>query len=110
MLYDGHGIHSPTNAALILENIKKEADSIDASYSEGTPLKTHLALKRSLSDEGHGIPEVDFGFDSVRSSLKACKREDETLTDGGDTTFTFFASLLDSALQGVRSKLIFKCT
>ncbi|XP_010111983.2 nuclear pore complex protein NUP107 [Morus notabilis] len=101
LLYDGHDIHSPTNAALILENIKNEADSIDASYSEGTPLKTHLALKRSLSYEGHGIPEVDFGFDSVRSSLKACKREDETLTDGGDTTFTFFASLLDSALQGL---------
>ena len=72
-------MHSPTNAALILDNIKQEVDSMD----------------------GHGIPEVDVGFDSVRSSLKACKREDESLADGGDTTFTFFASLIDSAIQGV---------
>lgn len=101
MLYDGQNIHSPTNAALILENIKQEVEGIDASYSGGTPLKVHSALKRNLSHDGDGIPEADFGFDSVRSLLKACKREDETLADGGDTTFTFFASLLDSALQGI---------
>ncbi|KAI8027889.1 Nuclear pore complex protein NUP107 [Camellia lanceoleosa] len=32
-------------------------------------------------------------------SLKSCKHEDDALSDGGDTTFTLFASLLDSALQ-----------
>ncbi|THG08170.1 hypothetical protein TEA_006177 [Camellia sinensis var. sinensis] len=34
-------------------------------------------------------------------SLKSCKHEDDALSDGGDTTFTLFASLLDSALQGL---------
>ncbi|PON93456.1 Nuclear pore protein [Trema orientale] len=93
-------IHSPTNAALILDNIKQEVESMDAVYSEGTPLKSYSASKRSLSNDVHGVPEVDVGFHSVRSSLKSFKREDESLADGGDTTFTFFASLLDSAIQG----------
>ncbi|GMP40737.1 hypothetical protein CsSME_00011069 [Camellia sinensis var. sinensis] len=34
-------------------------------------------------------------------SLKSCKHGDDALSDGGDTTFTLFASLLDSALQGL---------
>ncbi|PON43586.1 Nuclear pore protein [Parasponia andersonii] len=93
-------IHSPTNAALILDNIKQEVESMDAVYSEGSPLKSYSASKRSLSNDVHGVPEVDVGFHSVRSSLKSFKREDESLADGGDTTFTFFASLLDSAIQG----------
>ncbi|KAH7547049.1 hypothetical protein FEM48_Zijuj01G0265900 [Ziziphus jujuba var. spinosa] len=104
LLYDDQSIHSPTNAALLLENIKQEAESFDAVYSEGTPIKTYSALKRSLSVDGHEVPEVDFGFDSVRHSLKACKHEDEALVDGGDSTFTLFASLLDSSLlQGLMS-------
>lgn len=105
LLYDDQSIHSPTNAALLLENIKQEAESFDAVYSEGTPIKTYSASKRSLSVDGHEVPEKYFGFDSVRHSLKACKHEDETLVDGGDSTFTLFASLLDSALQGVVSRL-----
>ncbi|KAF3451998.1 hypothetical protein FNV43_RR08094 [Rhamnella rubrinervis] len=101
LLYDEQSIHSPSNAALLLENIKQEVEGFDAFYSEGTPVKTHSASKRSLSVDGHGVPEVDLSFDPVRHSLKACKHEDETLADGGDSTFTLFASLLDSALQGL---------
>ena len=100
LLYDGQSIHSPTNATLILENIKQEVDSMDALYSERAPLKTHSASKRSLSHDGYGISEAE-GFNSFRYSLKACKHEDESLADGGDTSFTLFASLLDSGLQGV---------
>lgn len=105
MLYDEQSIHSPVNAALLLENIKQEVDSFDAVYSEGTPVKTHSASRRSLSVDGRGAPEADLSFDSVRCSLKACKHEDEALADGGDSTFTLFASLLDSALQGTVRKL-----
>ncbi|XP_060972086.1 nuclear pore complex protein NUP107 [Cannabis sativa] len=78
LFYDGQNIHSPTNAALILDNIKQEVESMD----------------------GHGIPEADICFDSERSSLKACKREDELLSDSEDTTFSYFAQLLDPAIQG----------
>lgn len=38
-------------------------------------------------------------------SLKSCKHEDEALMDGGETTFTLFASLFDSALQGYQPSI-----
>ncbi|WCJ39372.1 hypothetical protein M5689_020364 [Euphorbia peplus] len=83
LFYEGQSIHSPTNAQLLLENIKQEADSIDADRFEG----------------------VDLGFDSIRrlgsESLKACKIEDESLTDSGEAVFGLFASLLDSGIQGL---------
>ena len=37
--------------------------------------------------------------------LKACKHEDDSFADVGDTIFALFASLLDSAIQGACSKL-----
>uniref|UniRef100_A0A2P2K3Y4 Nuclear pore complex protein n=1 Tax=Rhizophora mucronata TaxID=61149 RepID=A0A2P2K3Y4_RHIMU len=104
LLYDGQSIHSPTNAALLLENIKQEVDSIDADRFEATPGAAKYA---SRWDDGHGMLEEDFGVDSVRKlasqSLKACKIEDEGLADGGEATFGLFASLLDSAIQGLMS-------
>ncbi|XP_059456624.1 nuclear pore complex protein NUP107 isoform X1 [Corylus avellana] len=101
LLYDGQNIHSPTNAALLLENIKQEVESIDAYHLQGTPARTQSASKRKPSIDSYGMSDMDAGVDSLRYSLKACKHEDETLADGGDTTFTLFASLLDSALQGL---------
>nr|XP_023897708.1 nuclear pore complex protein NUP107-like [Quercus suber]POE54269.1 isoform 3 of nuclear pore complex protein [Quercus suber] len=101
LLYDGQSIHSPTNAALFLENIKQEAESIVADHSEGTPARTQSASKWRSSMDGHGMTDMDTGTDSVRYSLKACKHEDDSFTDVGDTTFALFASLLDSAIQGL---------
>lgn len=108
LLYDGNNIHSPTNAALILENIKQEVDSIETYHFEGatTPARNQSAIKRRSSvDSRGGFSEADLGIDSVArfgsQSLKACKIEDETLTDSGETTFGLFASLFDSSIQGL---------
>ncbi|KAI5602348.1 hypothetical protein BDE02_01G150000 [Populus trichocarpa] len=108
LLYDGNNIHSPTNAALILENIKQEVDSIETYHFEGatTPARNQSAIKRRSSvDSRGGFSEADLGIDSGSrfgsQSLKACKIEDETLTDSGETTFGLFASLFDSAIQGL---------
>ncbi|XWS20035.1 hypothetical protein CRYUN_Cryun31cG0066800 [Craigia yunnanensis] len=105
LLYEGQIIHSPTNAALLLENIKQEAESFDTDYFEETPARTWSASKRRPSKDGHSIAEVDNGVDSIRRlgshALKACKIEEDLLADNGDTTFALFASLLDSALQGL---------
>ncbi|GLU14214.1 hypothetical protein SLE2022_307970 [Rubroshorea leprosula] len=105
LLYDGQNIHSPTNAALLLENIKQEVEGFDADYSLETPARTQSASKRKLSIDARGIPEADFGTDSMRRvgsvSLKSCKIEDESLAESGETSFALFASLLDSTLQGL---------
>ncbi|KAL7233637.1 hypothetical protein ACSBR1_017281 [Camellia fascicularis] len=72
---------------------------------EGTPSKTQSALWRKSLVGSRGVSEVDVAADSIRPpgsySLKSCKHEDAALSDGGDTTFTLFASLLDFALQGL---------
>lgn len=90
-----------SNAALFLEDIKQEVESLDNDHG-GTPSKTRTAAKRRSSVDGH---DSDFGGDSIlrvgTHLMKACKQEEETLVDGGDTTFSLFASLLDSALQGL---------
>ncbi|PQM40473.1 nuclear pore complex protein NUP107 isoform X2 [Prunus yedoensis var. nudiflora] len=101
LLYDGQSIHSPTNAALLLENIKQEVESIDPYHLEGTPGKTPVSKRRSPIDG----TEVDVGAGSglVHHSIKLLKQEEDSLADDGDTTFALFASLLDSALQGLMS-------
>ncbi|KAH0982307.1 hypothetical protein GBA52_009484 [Prunus armeniaca] len=101
LLYDGQSIHSPANAALLLENIKQEVESIDPYHLEGTPGKTPVSKRRSPIDG----TEVDVGAGSglVHHSIKLLKQEEDSLADDGDTTFALFASLLDSALQGLMS-------
>ncbi|GAV61419.1 Nup84_Nup100 domain-containing protein [Cephalotus follicularis] len=108
LLFDGQHIHSPTNAALLLENIKQEVEGFDADHSERTSSRTHSAYnayKRRSSIESNRVSEADVGFDSVRhlgsQSIKACKTEDDFYADSGETTFDSFASLLDSAIQGL---------
>ncbi|KAA3455578.1 nuclear pore complex protein NUP107 [Gossypium australe] len=105
LLYEGQIIHSPTNAALLLENIKQEAESFDTDYFEETPAREWSASKRRPSSDGHRTAEIDNGVDSIRRlgshALKACKIEDDLLADNGDATFASFASLLDSAFHGV---------
>ncbi|KAK7275554.1 hypothetical protein RIF29_16673 [Crotalaria pallida] len=91
LFYDGQSIHSPTNAALFLENVKQEFEDFEE--------KTPYSSRRKLSADIHGVPGIDAGFDSVRHSLKACKQEGDSLGDGAETIFALFASLLDSSLK-----------
>uniref|UniRef100_A0A5B7BC96 Nuclear pore complex protein n=1 Tax=Davidia involucrata TaxID=16924 RepID=A0A5B7BC96_DAVIN len=105
LLFDGQSIERQPNAALFLEDIKQEVESFDADHSEWTPAKTQSASKRRSSIDSRGMSEVDVVADSIRRAgsyaLKVCKHEDDALVDSGDTTLTLFASLLDSALQGL---------
>lgn len=103
-MYDGNSIQRRPNAALLLEEIKQEVENVDVDGLEGTMQKTLNSSNRRASVDSHAVSELNAGFDSIRQvtsqSLKSCKHEDEVLVDGGETTFTLFASLLDSALQG----------
>lgn len=105
ILYDGNSIQRRPNAALFLEDIKQEVDNFEVDGFEGTPAKTPYASKRKASVNSRGIPEMDGGVESIRQvgslSLKSCKHEDEAVIDGAETTFSLFASLFDSALQGL---------
>ncbi|KAL7234883.1 hypothetical protein ACSBR1_018367 [Camellia fascicularis] len=106
ILYDGQSIERWPNTALFLEDIKQEVESFDADQLEETPSKTQSALWRKSLAGNSGVYEADVATDSIRRpgsySLKSCKHEDDALLDGGDTTFTLFASLLDSALQEMK--------
>lgn len=66
---------------------------------EATPLKEGSASKRRLSIDSQEI-SASLGPDSVRYSLKASKHENDPLSNSGDTTYNFFASLMDSSIQG----------
>lgn len=105
LLYDGQSIQTRPNAALLLEDIKQEVESFDADHLEGTPAKSQFASKRRSSVDSHGISEMDVGIESIRRagsySLKYCKHEDDTSVDSGETIYNLFASLLDSAVQGL---------
>lgn len=67
-------------------------------YLDSTSAKMQSASKRRYSVASSGILEA---------SLKACKQEEDSLVDSGETTFPLFASLLDSALQGLYLYFLF---
>ncbi|RRT54831.1 hypothetical protein BHE74_00021657, partial [Ensete ventricosum] len=94
LLYEGNNIQRRPNTALLLEEIKQEVDNFD----------TDASWKRRASIDSHAVSELKFG-DSLRQgvshALKFGKHEDEALLEAGESTFTLFASLLDSALQGL---------
>ncbi|XP_068662789.1 nuclear pore complex protein NUP107 [Aristolochia californica] len=91
--YDGHNIQSRPNAALLLEEIKQEAENVEVDGFERTPAKLTSSCRRMSSlDSQMGSP-----------SLLSCKQEDEVLSDTGETIFGLFSSLLDSTLQGLMS-------
>ncbi|KAI3786220.1 hypothetical protein L1987_45355 [Smallanthus sonchifolius] len=97
-----------SNAALYLENIKKEVDHSDGVQSEGTHGRTRSSFKRrSLSTDSRGISEIGVANDPVGRSrthfLKVFKHEEDASVDTADATFSLFASLFDSALQGLMS-------
>ncbi|RID80552.1 hypothetical protein BRARA_A03211 [Brassica rapa] len=103
LLYDGDYIHSPTNTALLLENIKEEVDSFHTGLYQADPISAAVASASRRESGGDVNGDDDEGmFRRVESqSLKACKAENDELAESGDTTFALFASLFDSALQGL---------
>ncbi|KAJ0980723.1 hypothetical protein J5N97_008978 [Dioscorea zingiberensis] len=102
LLYEGNNIQRRQNAALLLEEIKQEVDNFDGDALEGTASKAAGSAKRLATADGHA---ASGGLESVRKiasqSLMLSKHEEEMLADGGESTFSMFASLLDSALQGL---------
>ncbi|CAA6664616.1 unnamed protein product [Spirodela intermedia] len=91
LLYDDNSIQRRPNAALLLEEIKQEVDSYEAEGFEG---EFRMPISLNLGSEAthhHAGPP-----------LTSIKQEDEVSVDAGEeATFTMFASLLDSALQGL---------
>lgn len=90
-LHDGSSIPRRPNAGLLLEEVKQEA----ADYSDIDGLngpKLFGSTKRTSLDGGSGRKVA-------RSALNLVKLEDDMPREG-ETTFTTFASLLDSAIQG----------
>ncbi|KAL3618198.1 hypothetical protein CASFOL_038519 [Castilleja foliolosa] len=83
-----------SNAALFLENIKHEVESIDTDIGR---TRFESGFKRRAS--------IDSDVDTMRrrgsESLKVCKQEEHEQIESADTTFSLFASLLDSGLQGL---------
>lgn len=91
-----------SNAALFLENIKHEVEMLDSDIG-GTPFES-AAKRRSYHDD-LGLSIVEDDADLIRrrgsESLKVCKKEEDEHIESADTTFSLFASLLDSGLQGL---------
>nr|XP_043615139.1 nuclear pore complex protein NUP107 isoform X2 [Erigeron canadensis] len=86
-----------TNAALFLDNIKRQV--VDHHHYDGDgDHSTHRSSSKRRS------PSTDGSLGGRRHSLKVVKHEeDSSSVDSGDTTFSLFASLFDSALQGLMS-------
>ncbi|XP_051152717.1 nuclear pore complex protein NUP107 [Andrographis paniculata] len=89
-----------SNAALFLENIKHEAESLDMDV-QGMPFES-VSTRRATLD-ARGAIKFEGDIESVRrggsESLKVCKQEELEQIETADTTFSLFASLLDSGIQ-----------
>ena len=84
---------------MLLENIKEEVDSFHTGLYEAEAVSA--ASRRESGGDLDGDDDEAL-FRRVESqSLKACKVENDELAESGDTTFALFASLFDSALQGL---------
>ncbi|KAJ3681103.1 hypothetical protein LUZ60_015592 [Juncus effusus] len=105
LLYDGNTIQRRSNSALLLEEIKQEVESeytdgMDVNIPSDTPARRRASIDSRAA-------EMDFGsgFSTAqRQSLRPIKSEEEdeseSLSDAG-SAFRLFASLLDSAIQGL---------
>ncbi|KAK1648026.1 hypothetical protein QYE76_065831 [Lolium multiflorum] len=101
VLHDGSSMPRRPNAGLLLEEIKQEAaDYSDIDGLDGSKLFGSAKRRTSLDDGS--APDAGFvsGRKPLRSSMNAVKMEGDMLQEG-ETTFTVFASLLDSAIQGL---------
>ena len=101
LLYDGESIPRRPNAGLLLEDIKQEA----ADYSNIESLdgsRLYSSAKRTSLDGGSASDAAySLGRQAVRQTLKPVKLEDDIyVPHEGETSFTMFATLLDSANQG----------
>ncbi|CAL1383472.1 unnamed protein product [Linum trigynum] len=101
LLYDGQSIHSPTNAVLLLEDIKQEADGTGSDHFDATPGRFQASGKRRMVIDGFSESDliVNPELQTGTQSLTACKMEDESAVSG-EAVLGLFASLLDSAVQG----------
>ncbi|KAF3335878.1 nuclear pore complex protein NUP107 [Carex littledalei] len=104
LLYEGNTIQRRPNSALLLEEIKQELETDDVDGMDGnTPLNSAM---RRASIDSRASGEFNSSFGPARQtgmySLQPIKGEEEDLSDEG-STFSLFASLLDSALQGLMS-------
>ncbi|KAL6653596.1 hypothetical protein ACP70R_008520 [Stipagrostis hirtigluma subsp. patula] len=100
--YDGSSIQRRPNTGLLLEDIKQEAvDYSNLDALEGSRLFD--SAKRRASLDGGSASDTAFssGRQAAARTLRPVKlEEDMHVTQEGETTFTMFASLLDSAIQG----------
>nr|CAB3492127.1 unnamed protein product [Digitaria exilis] len=103
LLYDGDSIPRRPNAGLLLEDIKQEAE--DYSNFEGLDgSRIFSSAKRRGSLDGGSASDAAYssGRQAVRQALKQVKLEDDMyVPHEGETSFTMFASLLDSVIQGL---------
>ncbi|KAF8672984.1 hypothetical protein HU200_049052 [Digitaria exilis] len=103
LLYDGDSIPRRPNAGLLLEDIKQEAE--DYSNFEGLDgSRMFSSAKRRGSLDGGSASDAAYssGRQAVRQALKSVKLEDDMyVPHEGETSFTMFASLLDSVIQGL---------
>ncbi|GER45054.1 hypothetical protein STAS_21968 [Striga asiatica] len=83
-----------SNAALFLENIKHEVENFDSDIG-GTPYESGSKRRASIYSDAETIRRRG------SESLKVCKQEEHEQSESADTTFSLFASLLDSCLQGL---------
>lgn len=104
LLYDGNSIQRRPNTSLLLDEIKQESENYDTDVFESTSTKTLNVSEGQLVIDNYAFSELNTGVRSIQrvssQSLKSSKNEDDAFVDGGESTFTLFASLLDSALQG----------
>ncbi|KAF3792303.1 Nuclear pore complex protein [Nymphaea thermarum] len=107
LFFNGLDIQRRPNAALFLEEIKQEIENYEVDDIETTPGRVMSSSRRRLPADGQSLSELDDGYRSVNllatPSTKPYKHEDDASADTGGTTFTLFASLLESALQGLIS-------
>ncbi|KAG8090488.1 hypothetical protein GUJ93_ZPchr0011g26904 [Zizania palustris] len=95
---DRDSIQRRPNAGLLLEEIKQEAADIsDFDGLEGSKLFGSAKRRASFDASDAGFSS---GRQAVQPTLKSVKME-EDIPHEGETTFTTFASLLDSAIQGL---------
>ncbi|XP_078444355.1 nuclear pore complex protein isoform X2 [Wolffia australiana] len=101
LLYDDNSILRRPNAALFLEEIKHEALNDEPDVFEGE-FRAPDSSKRRNSGDARVSPSHVSESAYPGPPLGSIKQEDDGSVDTGeDATFSMFASLLDSALQGL---------
>lgn len=101
LLYDGESIPRRPNAGLLLEDIKQEAADYSNMESLDGSILYSSAKRTSLDGGSASAAAYSSGRQAVRQALKPVKLEDDIyVPHEGETSFTMFATLLDSANQG----------